>query len=187
MNMQAEFDNLVHSLITKINDVMETSSSNPGKEHGNTKDYLLFKDVSGKEKYSIENVYINDLYLENPNIFTFKTDDGLDDFETAQKLVDVFNEKDFLLNPASNVKISIMDGYNELVSQVASFGNVYKSVLKTQEKTVSSIDDERSQVTGVSTDEELATMIQYQNMYNASSRYINVVNEMMDHIITKLV
>ncbi|MCH5254164.1 MAG: hypothetical protein J1F41_04505, partial [Lachnospiraceae bacterium] len=38
----------------------------------------------------------------------------------------------------------------------------------------------------VSSDEELTNMIMYQNAYNASSRYINVISEMIEHIVTTL-
>lgn len=44
----------------------------------------------------------------------------------------------------------------------------------------------REQVIGVSTDEELSNMIKFQNAYNASSRYINVISEMLDHILSTL-
>ena len=29
-------------------------------------------------------------------------------------------------------------------------------------------------------------MIKYQNAYNAASRYINVVSEMLEHLVTRL-
>ncbi|MBR6637701.1 MAG: hypothetical protein IKK96_02440, partial [Lachnospiraceae bacterium] len=35
-------------------------------------------------------------------------------------------------------------------------------------------------------DEELAYLIQYQNAYNAASRYITVIDEMLEHIVTQL-
>ena len=44
----------------------------------------------------------------------------------------------------------------------------------------------REQVIGVSTDEELSNMIKFQNAYNASSRYINVISEMLEHILSTL-
>jgi len=44
----------------------------------------------------------------------------------------------------------------------------------------------REQVVGVSSDEELTSMIKFQNAYNASSRYINVVSEMLEHLVTAL-
>ena len=39
---------------------------------------------------------------------------------------------------------------------------------------------------GVSTDEELSNMIRFQNAYNASSRFINVIDECMEHLINTL-
>ncbi len=39
---------------------------------------------------------------------------------------------------------------------------------------------------GVSSSEELTNMIKFQNAYNAASRYINAINEMLGHIIEKL-
>jgi flagellar hook-associated protein 1 FlgK len=38
----------------------------------------------------------------------------------------------------------------------------------------------------VSSDEELANMIKFQHAYNASSRYINTVSEMIEYLIEKL-
>jgi flagellar hook-associated protein 1 FlgK len=51
---------------------------------------------------------------------------------------------------------------------------------------VDSYDDQRQQTEGVSSDEELQKMIKYQQSYNAASRYINVVSEMLEHLVTSL-
>ena len=52
--------------------------------------------------------------------------------------------------------------------------------------TVDNISAAREQVLGVSSDEELSNMIMFQNAYNASSRYINVISELLEHIINTL-
>jgi flagellar hook-associated protein 1 FlgK len=51
---------------------------------------------------------------------------------------------------------------------------------------VGSIDNKRMEITGVSADEELTSLIKYQHAYNASARYVNVVSEMLRDIIEKL-
>jgi len=51
---------------------------------------------------------------------------------------------------------------------------------------VLSIENSRQQVVGVSDNEELTKMIRFQNAYNASSRYINTVNSMLDTLLTSL-
>ena len=44
----------------------------------------------------------------------------------------------------------------------------------------------REQVLGVASDEEMSNMVMFQNAYNAASRYINVVSELMEHVISTL-
>ena len=44
----------------------------------------------------------------------------------------------------------------------------------------------REEVMGVSSDEEMTNMVKFQNAYNAASRYINVVNEMLAHLLNSL-
>ena len=51
---------------------------------------------------------------------------------------------------------------------------------------VSSIDNQRNQIIGVSSDEELTNMIKFQSAYNAASRYITVISEMTELIVTGL-
>jgi flagellar hook-associated protein 1 FlgK len=63
---------------------------------------------------------------------------------------------------------------------------VYNSIYANQANTVESIQSAREQIVGVSSDEELSNMIKFQNAYNAASRYINVINEMLEHIISTL-
>ena len=69
---------------------------------------------------------------------------------------------------------------------MATSGSVGKSILDAQKVTVSGIRDAREQIVGVSQDEELQFMIQFQNAFNANSRYINVVSEMLDHLLRTL-
>ena len=76
--------------------------------------------------------------------------------------------------------------YEDLVSQVANSGYVFRGIFENQEIAVSEAESARLQVVGVSSDEELTNMIMFQNAYNAASRYINVVDEMIEHIISTL-
>jgi flagellar hook-associated protein 1 FlgK len=48
------------------------------------------------------------------------------------------------------------------------------------------LDNRRQVVSGVSSDEELTNMIMFQQGYNAASRYINVVSDMLDTLINRV-
>lgn len=65
-------------------------------------------------------------------------------------------------------------------------GQVLDNYTSNQQKMVTGYDDQRLQISGVASDEELEKMIKYQQAYNATSRYINVVDEMTEHLITSL-
>lgn len=51
---------------------------------------------------------------------------------------------------------------------------------------VGSIDSQRQQSMGVSSDEELTNLIKYQHAYNASARYITVLDNMLEHLIMRM-
>ena len=63
---------------------------------------------------------------------------------------------------------------------------MFRSIYENQVNTVEATQSAREQVVGVSTDEELSNMIKFQNAYNASSRYINVISEMLEHNLSTL-
>ena len=117
---------------------------------------------------------------------SFRKKDEEIDQEKADALKAVFSAEEYTLNPNVKKKTTLEEYYEDLVAQVANSGYVYRGIYENQEVTVSSALSAREQVVGVSSDEELTNMIMYQNAYNAASRYINVVDEMLEHIISTL-
>ena len=116
----------------------------------------------------------------------FIKNDNKVDYAIAQELQAVFETKAYRLNPNVTTKSNLIDYYSNIVSQVANTGAVFKSIYENEETTVSSTDNARQQVVGVSDEEELSNMIKFQNAYNASSRYINVIDQLLEHIINTL-
>ena len=103
-----------------------------------------------------------------------------------EKMKQLFMAETNTLNPYVKKTSNFMDYYGDLVSQVANSGYVYESILSNQQETVDSTFSAREQIIGVSADEELSNMVRYQNAYNASSRYINVIDEMLEHLLNTL-
>ena len=206
MNVQAEFDQMVHHIMTSINDIMEQAESNPAfldKSMGDAKDFTLFICANEEDKltydinknmpagtvltgFTIKNSQINPKLIQEPTLFTFRTIDGNEDNTTTTLLKEAFTKEQYTLNPNVTTRNSFVTYYNSLVSQVANSGDVYNSIKEAQEQTVSSVEAAREQILGVSSDEEMEFMIMFQNAYNASSRYINVVSEMLEHLVTTL-
>ncbi|WP_022765806.1 flagellar hook-associated protein FlgK [Butyrivibrio sp. XPD2006] len=206
MNVQAEFDQMVHNIMTSINDIMEAAESNPAfidGTVGNAKDFTLFVCANEQDKlnydiskdkpagsiltgFTIKNSQINPKLVQEPTLFTFRTIDGNEDNTTTTLLKEAFTKEQYTLNPNVTSRNSFITYYNSLVSQVANSGDVYNSIKEAQEQTVSAVEAAREQIIGVSSDEEMEFMIMFQNAYNASSRYINVVSEMLEHLVNTL-
>lgn len=239
MNIQTEFDQLIHNVVTKVNDILADAA---GQKQGdleilgddgtpqllegvryaedNVGGYMRAEDgsplqmfdkmtgdsytkVTGTDGktywvyreenpeaaetlYSLKNVQINQSLMQKPSSLGLRLPDGSEDLATAGALKAAFTEEIYTLNPNVQKKVSFNDYYSDMVSQVANSGYVFRSIHESQENTVESIEGARAQVVGVSSDEELSNMIKFQNAFNASSRYINAVDELLKHIIDTL-
>lgn len=239
MNVQAEFDQMMHHIMSEINGVLEqaagvqegtltlqdgtvlhdaryaidevggymrdqngaplqmfTKTTNPGyqkvtatDENGVTGEYWVYveEDPSISDSvYTVRNSRINQELMQKPSMMGLRLKDGSEDIQTATALRDLFTQERYTLNPYVQKRTSIVGYYSDLVSQVANAGYVYKSIYQNQTSTVEYTESARDQVSGVSQDDELTNMIKLQNAYNASSRYINAVSDMLEHMITSL-
>ncbi len=92
----------------------------------------------------------------------------------------------FLLNPNATSKCTFMEYYAQMIDETGTAGSVYNTMSETLNNTVNTVDNKRQQVIGVSSDEELTSMIQFQNAYNAASRFMNVVSDMIETLINGL-
>lgn len=229
MKTQAEFDQLVHGIVTMINDTLcmdeyAGEGNGPSTElfirigeveryqkdaDGNylvdadncyipieeenyivdsKGDYHAVGDGSSKYNslYTVGNLMINPAVLANSALLDFKKINGQTDYNMADVMIEKWNGEFATLNPTEESKMNYADYYAGFMSSLSNTIGVYQGIAEGQETLVNSINSSRSEVMGVSSDEELSNMIRYQNAYNASSRYINVVNEMLEHLLTSL-
>lgn len=235
MNIQGEFDQLIHNVVTKVNDILAQAAglttgditlqdgtvmrgvqyciSEPGgylrSEDGKPLQMFSKATTPGYEKvvledgreawvyqeedpsqpdslYTIKNLEINQELMQNPSMLGFVKGDKEVDSSVAEALKSAFTEEIYTLNPDVKKTTTFIDYYADMVSQVAGNGYIYRNIYQSQVTTVESVQNAREQVIGVSSDEELANMIKFQNAYNASSRYINTVSELLEHVINTL-
>ncbi len=136
--------------------------------------------------YTLDSLTINPKLLEDETLLPHLTKNGSVNFTLTSAMVDMFNNRSMALNSNDETLLTPLEYYQNMINMFASEGETYKSKEVTIAATVESISNKRQEVVGVSSDEELSNMIKFQNAFNASSRYINVVNEMIEHIITRL-
>ncbi|MCR4923325.1 MAG: flagellar hook-associated protein FlgK [Lachnospiraceae bacterium] len=215
MNAQAEFDQLIHKVVTEVNNILtgEKDQIDSGKTPSysdeesepkelfvrlgterytsDTHTYIPENTLVSQTMYSCKNLKINQELLKEPTLLgypdkSFTTADKNVDQTKADRLAEAFSTAGLTLNPNVTKESNFVDLYSDMVGAMGTAGYIYKTVSDSQNTTVGSIDSSRQQIMGVSSNEELQNMIKFQNAFNASSRYFNTINEMIDHILNRL-
>ena len=143
--------------------------------------------------YKIGNVSINpDLLKEVTKMPVYRQNgtadsNGAVDMSLGTKITAAWQQTSMVIAPDDTVPCNFEDYYDKIIDRLGISGNVYYTASQTMSATVASVDNQRQQVIGVSSDEELTNMIKYQSAYNAASRYITVISEMTDTIVSGLI
>ncbi len=235
MATQSQFDQLIHGIVTTINDilcpnkeimlengqvikVLDTEKASVGMDEDKTMGAEFFSRKSMARYQELQEVTLADgtkemVYIyneENPednySLYTLgeieinpeilkdrsklplskNTNTGDFDIDVAEQLLTAWQEDFATLNPNELSYNNFNNYYTALIGELGTRGEKYQTLSETQEAMMNSIDNERHEVMAVSTDEELTHLIKYQHAYNAAARYVNVVSEMLDHILSTL-
>lgn len=138
--------------------------------------------------YSMGELMVNQDIRNNVSLIplSYNTDTGDFSHVIAEKLGALWNKPFSTLNPKTLTKNTFMDYYAAFTSEVANTGQTLRAITKSQEVTTRSVDNQRQQVIGTNSDEELTHMIKFQQHFNAASRYITVIDEMLEHVVSAL-
>ena len=136
--------------------------------------------------YTLGQIEINDTLVKNPALLPLTKVNGEEYQEIANQLIELWNKDFSTLDPNTFVMNTFSDYYAAMVGDYADRGYTYTGIAETQATLVNEVNNQRQEVVGVSSDEELSNLIRFQHAYNANSRYITVVSEMIQHIIEKL-
>lgn len=232
-NLMAQFDVLVHGMVTGMNDVlcpnkeveladgtkikildeeaagigMGEGNEYPGTElfvrkgtpryttqtitlaDGTTMEAKVYNEEDPDDYYSlysIGNITVNIELTQDPSLLPLSRQSGEEAQVVADKLLDLWNSKFATVSPNSLVDCNFKDYYAGMMEDLSDRGYTHKSMMETQQQAVVDIDNYRQEVVGVSSDEELSNMIKFQHAYNAASRYVNTVSEMIEHLINRL-
>ena len=138
--------------------------------------------------FTLGEIEVNPEILNSYALIALSSNTGSGDFDIAavDKLLSKWQEPFSTLSPNTLTKNNFDDYYTSFMSEIANRGQQLNTISVNQTSMVESIDNQRMQVTGVSSDEELTNMIKYQHAYNAAARYVNVVSQMLEDVIVKL-
>lgn len=162
---------------------------------GNTK-YKLFVYNEEKEddifsQYTIRNLKMNDNVLANYSLLPVKVNPlaggtGAYAQDMFTNLIANWQKETIALDPNTLTVYSFDRYYEEMIEGLGTQGMIWNSMLEHQTGLTDEVEAKRQQISGVSTDEELVSLLQYQHAFNAASRYINAIDEMLQNLIERL-
>lgn len=175
------------------NDILLTQKTTDA--NGNTvyKLYVYNEEESDDvdTQYTLQNMEINKKLLENysylpvhGNPSAGKTEEY--DMNIYANMLEAWHAEDIVLDPNELAKYGADEFYDSLVVTLGSQGSVWSSIVDSQTILVNNIEDKRQQMSGVSTEEEMVSLLMYQHAYNAASRYITTIDSMLEHLINRL-
>ena len=151
------------------------------------KTYLVYNEEDASNPYSlytIDQISVNNEILNNNSKLPLSDKNGVGhDQKVCDALTQKWNEAFEMLTPESLTKFNFNSYYTNMIGELSNVGNQFLKLAQTQQLALNTIDGERMAVSGVSSDEELTNMIRFQHAYNANSRYITTVNDMLETLL----
>jgi len=130
---------------------------------------------------------INGDLLEDSSLLSAAAGDGTGhssgsgDGTIALEMVRLFEEPIF-----NDGSATIDDHYTSFVSTLGSRSRQSAVMDENQQTLLGQIDTQRQSVSGVNIDEEMMDLVQYQQSYKAISRYVTVLDELLDTVISRM-
>ncbi len=176
-------------LFTRIGTERYTEVTYTDPDTGEVKICYLYNEEDPDDttmQYTLQSVSVNEALILDETALPHLKQNGDVDQALAEALAAAWKKEGLTVSPNDTKAYNFNDYYTAMIGEMSTYGNIYSSMAANLSDEVMTVDNQRLQVIGVSSDEELTKMIKYQNAYNASSRFINVINEMIEHLITQL-
>ncbi|WP_273851608.1 flagellar hook-associated protein FlgK [Guptibacillus spartinae] len=172
-----------------LNDLMTSGYSLAKDANGSMKQGEAMFDTNGTGSTFLESVSMNQEVKANPATIAASSIAGsVSNGDIASAISNLKNET-FSFNVADsnvNADASASDFYGMLISKIGAKTQSTERSVDNHQAVLKSIDQNRMSVSGVSLDEEMANLIQFQHAYNAAARYVSTTDELLDVIINRM-
>ena len=202
-----QLDKMAKGLALSVNAIHSGSMDSNIKDTTKTLDFFVASDGKDEAGINAKNISINTLILENPSFINTKENvdagegDGsralaiaqlqstlisiskIDSTTTRAQLCKFTNGSTMSLvnDVASGTKVESY--FQDVVDKLGVEAQHAKRVVSNEEDLLNSLDISRLSVSGVSLDEEMTNLIQYQKAYSANAKTITTVSDMLDIIL----
>lgn len=139
----------------------------------------FFEPIEAHMPMEMGNIKVADAMKDLNNIVASATDANGDNV-IVNRIAKLRNES--IMEGFSQI-LSVDAYYQQIILKVGNVGNEARQYTESQKVLVHSAENDRQAIMGVSLDEEMSNMIKFKYAYNAASKTIGVINEMLETII----
>ena len=183
---QGKLDELVYNLVIEVNKIHQEGFGLDGE---NNRDF--FRPITAGDR-AASNFYVDDAILGNLNfIATAYTDaDPLDpDFEppgpgNGINALKIAQLREALVDGLG--KATFHDFFRGMIVDLGVEGRETQRMSLSMGTVAERMREQQESVSGVSLDDEMLNLIQYQHAYNAASKYLNVLDQMLGTLISEI-
>ncbi len=165
------YQNTLNSIITKIYD-----SVNEVHQQGYSITNPPENSIDFFESFKNGNLVVNNDIIKNPNLIAVSEDGNIGNGAVAIKIAELNNQK--ILNGST-----IADNYSNLISEIGNDKKTADQISSAQQLVLQQLEQQKASQSGVSVDEEMTNMIQFQRSYDASAKLIKIADEMLKTLI----
>ncbi|MFA6942110.1 MAG: flagellar hook-associated protein FlgK [Clostridiaceae bacterium] len=109
-----------------------------------------------------------------------------DDLFDASKGGSTLTDNNMTISNSSN-GVTMDSYFQDTVDKLGIQEQQAQRMVKNQDSLLSSLNESKESVSGVSTDEEVANIVQYQHAYQANAKVISVIDELLDTVVNGLI
>ena len=166
--LQTSLDTLASQLITQVNNIYSAGYDSSG---GTGQTFFTGTGAA--------NIGVNSALVSDPSQFQASSTPGAGgDTQIALALANLATQN----NPALGNQ-SLTQNYAQTVSNLGNAINTATDQLNTSQAISTTLTNQRSSQSGVSIDEEMTNLMQFQKAYEASAQLVTTLNAMMETVI----
>lgn len=164
---QQKLDKIVSTIVNEVNKIHNT---------GYSKTTPTQTGLNFFEEYKDGVLRINQLLLKNPNLISISSDGTLGNGDLALKISEIIDKK--LIDNST-----IMEYYTTLINEIGNDGLLNKNLSEANQLVLEQLEQQKQVNSGVSLDEEMTNVLQFQRSYEASAKLIKVSDELLKTIL----
>lgn len=151
-----------------------------------TSAYILNPDTSGLlsalginsilDGYNADTIFLQKRFLDNPNLFASSKTGEPGNNDNILRLLETRENSLFTHR-------NLIQDLTQLITNIGSYQSTIKNNLDTITEMFNDIKNKLYENVGVDTNEEFVNLLLYQKMFEASSKYIIIVNQLFDSLL----